>query len=1114
MSDRTRINFHCHSDLSSDGVYSPETLAAMLARDGVRYASLTDHDSVDGWERFSDALNQHGIGSITGVEITASWGDNEVHLLAYGFNASDPELRLALHNIRKQRRIGLQTVLTSLRSTLKGRPESERSEEVPPPPRLLPPYNCEEIIELVHRAGGLVFLAHPFSYSSDFEEVTHIVQKLKEKGLDGIEVFFPDHTPEQREQLLNLAQEESLLTSGGTDLHGPDEMYRVQAGIDMPTRAWKEFRNAIQRAKTPASRSPKDALPSKIPAFRLKQLAFRFALPAALTICLFLFVCFVILIPTLENSLMQRKRDTVRELTATAVSILQQYADQVESGQRTEEEAQKAALERIRNLRYGPEGKDYFWVTDTQPVMMMHPYVSELNGKDLSDFEDEHGTRLFVESVEEVKDDGEGYIHYTWQWKDDPSRLAEKLSHVRLFKPWNWIVGTGIYIDDVQREISTIVEHLIWSILVITALVTGLLVFIVQQSLRLERQRSRAENSLRESHEKYRLLVESATEGTLLLVDGKCIFANRTMLELLGYESEEVAFLDWHDLLPYAAPEDHPTTRYLTDVMEGKPAALEHVGQLRRNRGDLIAVRMSCQSIKLDNRRALILSARDVSAIDPTSHTATNQELKTLLEELQSSLLFLNEPLNHFRHSTLNCPLTTPISQAAQKMTEQKYSAILVVSDTGDPVGIVTDGDLRRRVVARIHGMSRPVSDIMSSPLLSINENALVHNALLNMQKNGVRHLALRDPEGNVTGLVRAADLLAFHRYASAVLVSEIERAKSLEEIIEVRQRLPQTVASLISVASKPNSVIRLIASVHDALTIRFTRMAMDELGPPPARFAFLGMGSQGREEETLVTDQDSGIVYQDVDPSREEHARKYFLTLGDKVCQWLDAAGYHFCAGGVMARSADWCAPLGVWKDRFARWITASEPKDILRFDMCFDFRCVYGADELAHTLRQFVLERLAERPETLCHFASNALLYKPPLGFFGKIQVHETEDHEKVFDIKEAMMSVVKFARIYALRDKVLQTNTLQRLQRLLQLDVLSQTSHDEMVQSYEFLMNLRLRHQVKALQADRPPDNNINPKSLTHLEEVTLRESLSQIATIQKRISYDFLGGTEGG
>lgn len=1113
MSDLTRINFHCHSDLSSDGIYSPETLAAMLARDGVRYAALTDHDSIDGWERFSEALHKYGVGSITGVEITASCGDNEIHLLAYGFNNSDPELRVALHNIRKQRRIGLQTVISSLRTTLKGRPESEQDEKLSLPPRLLPPYNCEEIINLVHAAGGLVFLAHPYANSPDIEEITRTIRILKELGLAGIEVFSPDYSPEQRKQLQDLARKESLFVSGGTDLHGPDETHKIQTGIDMPTRDWKDFRNAIHKAGTPTSASNKDTRLSQIPVFRWKQLAFRFGLPAALTICLFLFFCFVILIPALENRLMQRKREMLRELTATTSSLLQQYAKQVTDGKRTKEEAQKAALERLNHLRYGSEGKDYFWVTDTEPKMLMHPYREDLTGKELTTFADPNGKFLFLEFAKEVEDDGEGFVDYTWQWKDDANRLEPKISHVRLFKPWNWIVGTGLYIDDIQKEIATITEHLVWSIILITILVTGLLIFIVQQSLRLERQRSRAESSLRESHEKYRLLVESATEGTLLLVDGKCAFANQTMLELLGYEPDEIPLLDWHDLLPYAAPEDNPTVQHLTDFMEGKPAPLEHVGQLRHKYGDLLPVRLTLQSLNLGKRRALIITTRDVSAIEPTGHLATHQDLKALLEELQSSLLFLNEPLSHFRHSTVSCTLDTPINEAARKMSEQKFSAILVLSESGDPVGVVTDGDLRRRVLSRTHDPVRSISEIMSSPLQSIDENALLHTALLNMQKKGIRHLALRNAEGKVTGLVRSADLLAFHRYASAVLVSEIERAKSLDEIIDVRQRLPQAVASLVNVSSKPRSVIRLIASVHDATTIRLVRLAMDELGPPPVRFAFIGMGSQGREEETLVSDQDNGIIYQDVDPKLQENVQKYFLSLGDKVCQWLDAAGYHFCAGGVMARSEEWCASISVWQKRFSKWISASEPEDILRFDMCFDFRCVYGADELAQTLRQFVFERLEERPETFCHFASNALLYKPPLGFFGKIQVHTTNDHEKVFNIKEAIMPIIKFARIYALRDKVLQTNTLQRLGRLLQIDTISQTSHDEMVQAYEFLMNLRMRHQVKVLQAERPPDNNINPKSITHIEEVTLRESLSQIAAIQKRISYDFLGGRDG-
>jgi len=1120
MADRTRVNFHCHSDLS-DGAYAPETLAAMLARDGVRYAALTDHDTVDGWARFSDALQQRGVGCITGVEISARWGDNEIHLLAYGFSAQNPELRQTLHAIRKQRRIGLQTVFASLRTTLKSSAAKEESaDQDVDTSRTLPPFDAAEIIRRVHAAGGLVFLAHPWTLSPSLEEVTRAVRQLKEAGLDGIEAYYGDYSPEQREELIALARSEELLLSAGTDLHGPSDKDQIHAGIDIPTRDWKDFRNALRRAAPPRDRD--EPVTRQAPALRWKQLLFRVALPVILTIGLFLFANFSVLIPAFESRLMERKEQSVRDLTAVVASLLREYAAKEESGEMTKEEAQQAALDRIRDLRYGPSNKDYFWIIDTQPTMIMHPYRPELDGSDLSDFEDfarkeEEKKLLFVESVAAVKKSGEGFVRYWWQWKDDPTRIEPKLSHVRLFKPWGWVVGTGIYIDDVRHEISRLTHRLAWTVVMITGVVAGLLLIVLQQSLRLERQRSRAESSLRESHKKYRLLVETASEGTLLLLDGKCAFANRAMLKLVGYTVEELQLLDWHDMLPGGRPEDHATVRYLTDMLAGRPAPLEHLGQLRRKNGEIVDVQLSCQSIDIDDRHGLILSAREVVDGQPVSSTQQAAPLdlgrQQMIEELQSSLLFLSEPLSHFTQTMVTCKLDTPIEEVARLMRDRNFSAILVMSESDRPIGIVTDGDLRRRVLAERHDPSRPVHEIMSSPLVAIDENAPAHEALLKMQQSDTRHLALRNIEGEITGIVRRADLVAFHRYASSVVVDEIRRADSLSQVVAARERLPQIVTSLVDVSARPRSVTHLLSSVHDAVTDRLLRLAMDKIGPPPARFAFLCMGSEGREEETLLTDQDNGIIYEDVPKDRQAAAQKYFLELGDLVCQQLDTAGYRYCSGGVMARTPEWCAPMRKWQERFAGWITASEPKDIMRLDMCFDFRSVYGAEELSHELRGFVLDRIADRPEFLCHFATSALQYKPPIGFFGKIQVRDEGEHEKVLDIKAAMMPIVKFARLYALRDRLPQIGTIPRLGRMLELDLLSQESHDETVLAYEFLTGLRLQHQVRMIESGRPPDNHINPKAITHIEEVTLRESLTQIATIQKRIGYDFLGTAEG-
>lgn len=1118
MTETTRVNFHCHSDLSGDGVYSPEALAALLARDGVRYAALTDHDTLDGYERFNDVLRKKGVGAITGVEVTSHWRGNEVHLLAYGFNNNDPDLRHALHVIRKQRRIGLQTVWASLRTTLKGdrdRTDAEDRDEGEQQlleSRQMPPFDAAEIIQRVHAAGGLVFLAHPLDRSDNLSETARIVRELKEEGLDGIEVHYAEYSQRKRESLQALAEEEELLVSGGTDLHGPDAMGNVQAGIDMPTSAWKAFRDALHRASPQTPRENGEETPGHAPALRWKQLATRIGLPALLTIGLFLFTNFVILIPTLEDRLMERKRETARELTATAASLLEEYAEEEQRGTMTREHAQSQALERIRRLRYGRDGKDYFWVTDLQPVMLMHPYRPELDGTDLTSFVDEKGKALFVESVHAVKDDGEGYVDYMWQYKDDPSRVEEKLSHVRLFEPWGWVVGTGIYVEDVREETAALTERLAWIAVAITLLVAALLFFVVQQSLNLERQRSRAQAALQDSHERYRLLVETASEGTLLLVDGKCVFANRAMLDLLDYSPDELRLLDWHDLLPPDATANHPTVQHLSDLMEGRPASLEHAGSLRRKDGSTVPATLVCQRIDMDDRTGLILSARDIEGKEGGAPTSAIEHESVLIEELQSSLLFLNEPLDHFQQTTVTCALDEPIGKVARRMTERNFSAALVVSEAGTPVGIVTDGDLRRRVVAARHDAARPVFEVMSSPLRTIDSHAFVHEALLRMQESNVRHLALRNIEGEITGIVRRDDLLGFHRYASAVVVGEIERAETLEEVVAARERVPQMAASLVDVSARPRSITRLLASVHDATTTRLVRLAMDELGPPPVRFAFLAMGSQGREEETLITDQDNGILYEDVPIGRREEVEKYFLSMGDKVCQWLDAAGYRYCQGGVMARQPEWCASLGVWKERFAKWIGASEPKDIMRVDMCFDFRSVYGAEELTHELRRFVYERIKERPDALVHFANNTLSYKPPLGFFGKIVTKSAGEHEKVFDVKAAMMPIVKFARIYALRERIPQTNTTERLGRMRMLDMLSESGHDEVALAYEYMIGLRLQHQVQMIRNGKHADNLIQLKSLTHIESATLRESLSQIATVQKRISYDFLGGAE--
>ena len=217
--------------------------------------------------------------------------------------------------------------------------------------------------------------------------------------------------------------------------------------------------------------------------------AIKIFLPAILTVVLFIISFFWVVIPSFERNMMDGKRETIYELTQTACSILDKYNKEVVLGRISLKEAQNLAADEIGLLRYGAENKDYFWITDMHPNMIRHPYRIDLNGKDLTKFKDPHGKTIFVEFVNTVNQNGEGYVDYMWQWKDDSTRIVPKLSYVRGFKPWGWIIGTGIYIEDVKTEIAQLEKRLIIISSIITGLIIILLTFVMRLSLKADSSR-------------------------------------------------------------------------------------------------------------------------------------------------------------------------------------------------------------------------------------------------------------------------------------------------------------------------------------------------------------------------------------------------------------------------------------------------------------------------------------------------------------------------------------------------------------------------------------------------------------------------------------------------
>lgn len=238
--------------------------------------------------------------------------------------------------------------------------------------------------------------------------------------------------------------------------------------------------------------------------------------PAVLTVVLFVATLFWLILPWMEANMMNLKRQTIQELTRTAHSALQAYQQKVQDGGLSRQAAQKQAIAHLRQLRYGPEGKDYFWINDMAPTLIMHPYRPDLEGRDISGFTDPNGKQLFVEFVRTVRAHGAGYVDYEWQWKDDPERIVPKISYVMGFAPWDWILGTGIYIEDVRAEISAVTRRISMICLGILLAVAALSWYMVWQGARAERQRQRAEQQAELHREQLFQAAKMASLGTLV----------------------------------------------------------------------------------------------------------------------------------------------------------------------------------------------------------------------------------------------------------------------------------------------------------------------------------------------------------------------------------------------------------------------------------------------------------------------------------------------------------------------------------------------------------------------------------------------------------------------
>lgn len=480
----------------------------------------------------------------------------------------------------------------------------------------------------------------------------------------------------------------------------------------------------------------------------------------------------------------------------------------------------------------------------------------------------------------------------------------------------------------------------------------------------------------------------------------------------------------------------------------------------------------------------------------------------------KTSPFFQQRIYSIYSTTLLSCPATMTIRDAAAKMTEENTGYLMIQDGHGGYGGIITDEDLRKRVVAADFDKNLPVADIMSAPLITLPEDAQLFEAYLMMVEKGVSHLPVTDDDGHISGILTYRRIITEQSRSSYFLIQEITHASSPDQLENIHSRLPGLLVEPIKNGAPPEALTSLITRVADAVLERVISFAVDKAGPPPCRFAFIVMGSEGRNEQTLKTDQDNAIIYEDpADDEQKELASKYFLDLAADICGWLDQAGFDFCEGNNMAQNPDWCQPISVWKNYFARWIDAETPEDLLYSSIFFDFRYAWGDEELTDELGDFLFGSLGKWSGFFFKYmVENAFRIRPPLGFFRNIVVESKGEHKDSFDIKRAMMPIIDFARVYSLKHGITETNTLERLEKIRDMQVLTREEYEDITQSYRYLMNLRFIRQITAIAEEGGRANNfINPKQLTRIDQTMLKEIFKRIEGVQQKMSMEFIGRT---
>ena len=468
------------------------------------------------------------------------------------------------------------------------------------------------------------------------------------------------------------------------------------------------------------------------------------------------------------------------------------------------------------------------------------------------------------------------------------------------------------------------------------------------------------------------------------------------------------------------------------------------------------------------------------------SHSVAEQSLERSLGELIST-----EPVT--------CAPQTPLRQALERMHKKRIGSMLVTDPAGAPVGILTRYDILGRITLAQVPLDAPISQVMVHPVLSLTTENTAQDAALLMSRRGMRHVPVTR-DGVAVGMVSERDLFAMQRQSLKNVSTALRAAPDVATLKLIALDMRRLARSLLGQGVQARQLTALISHLNDVLTEQLLKLKAAEHGVDLDRLCWLCLGSEGRDEQTIATDQDNALILPN---DTSDESREVIRAFARDVNLALDACGYPLCNGGIMAGEPDCCLTLDEWRERFGHWIAQGSPQDLLNASIYFDFRALAGDKLLAGALRQEVTMSAQRTPRFLKQLALNALTRSVPLNWRGAVDT----DHRGTVDLKlQGTAIFVDAARIYSLAHGVDQTNTRKRLELVGNLLKLADTEYGAWVGGFEFLQILRLRLQLESQVLPDGP-NRIVVAILNDIDKRILRESFRVARQLQQRMQLDY-------